>query len=225
MVLPGFMVKAQIYQGEGGYNGGIPMAPAVPASSGGVPVAAPVAPGGGGVETAMAGFDGANGSAVPLRAGDVIFVRIAGVPMEETRFFTGTYTVDPKGYVNMPYIGNVKAAGLLQHELQVLMQKTYKERGIYTNPSIMINFPGVSRFVNVEGEVRRSARVPFTPDMTLTTAIIAAGGLNDFADKKKIQLIRDGESKFYDIRKIRRNPKLDVPVKPGDTIFVPRSFF
>ncbi|MFV0337066.1 MAG: polysaccharide biosynthesis/export family protein [Chthoniobacterales bacterium] len=208
--------KAQIHNNNAGASGSVPRAQAVSPPSA-VPVGQAAAP--------PAGFADNNGSAVPLRAGDVIYVRIAGVPMAETQFFTGTYTVDPEGYVNMPYIGNVKAAGLLQNELQDLMQKTYKERGIYTNPSIMINFPGVSRFVNVEGDVRRPNRIGFTPDMTLMSALIAAGGLTDFADQKKIQLIRDGKSQFYDIRKIRRNPTLDVPVKPGDMIFVPRSFF
>jgi len=164
-------------------------------------------------------------SGVPLRAGDVINIRIAGVPMSETQFFSGNYTVDPEGFVNMPYIGNIKAAGLLQHELQELVEKTYKERGIYTNPSIMLNFPGVSRFVNVEGDVRRPSRVGYTPDMTLMSALIAAGGLTDYADLRKIQIVRDGQSQIHDIRAIRRQPDLDVPVMPGDTIFVPRSFF
>jgi protein involved in polysaccharide export with SLBB domain len=199
-----FLPLASILSQEGG-DPGAPLAmPAMPANDGG-------------------GIIGTSG--VPLRAGDVINIRIAGVPMSETQFFSGNYTVDPQGFINLPYIGNIKAAGLLQHELQDLAERTYKERGIYTNPSIMINFPGVARFVNVEGDVRRPSRVGYTPDMTLMSAIIAAGGLTDFADLRKVQVIRDGKSQFHDIRAIRRNPSLDIPVMPGDTIFVPRSFF
>ena len=47
-----------------------------------------------------------------------------------------------------------------------------------------------ARFVNVGGAVRSPSRMAFTEDMTLLTAINAAGGFNDFADQKRVRFLR-----------------------------------
>jgi len=82
-----------------------------------------------------------------------------------------------------------------------------------------------ARFVNVGGAVRAPARVPFTEDMTLLAAISAAGGFNDFADQKRVRLLRGSEAKIYDVRQVRKDPGLDPKLQPGDKIEVPQSFF
>ena len=57
--------------------------------------------------------------------------------------------------------------------------------------------------MNVGGAVR-SRRVPFTEDMTLLTAINAAGGFNDFADQKRVRVLRGSEVKVCDVRQFRK---------------------
>lgn len=61
--------------------------------------------------------------------------------------------------------------------------------------------------------------------MTLLAAINAAGGFNDFADQKRVRLLRGKEAKVYDVRQFRRNPGLDPRLQPGDGVEVPQSFF
>jgi polysaccharide export outer membrane protein len=82
-----------------------------------------------------------------------------------------------------------------------------------------------TRFVNVGGAVRQPSRVAFTEDMTLLTAINAAGGFNDFADQKRVRLLRGSKVTVYDVRKFRRDPSKDVNLQPGDKVEVPQSFF
>ena len=65
----------------------------------------------------------------------------------------------------------------------------------------------------------------FTEDMTLLAAINAAGGFNDFADQKRVRLLRGSEAKVYDVRQFRKDPSKDVNLQPGDRIEVPQSFF
>ena len=81
-----------------------------------------------------------------------------------------------------------------------------------------------ARFVNVGGAVRNPARVPFTEDMTLLAAINAAGGFNDFADQKRVRLLRGSEVKFATSASFARSSK-DVHLQPGDRVEVPQSFF
>ena len=160
-----------------------------------------------------------------LRAGDPVEMRISGVPADEQTQVNNVYTVDSNGMVNMPYINKVRAEGLTPAQLASAIENGYKSAGIFTNPTITIVMQPQARFVNVGGAVRAPARVPFTEDMTLLAAISAAGGFNDFADQKRVRLLRGNEAKVYDVRQFRKDPGLDPKLQPGDKIEVPQSFF
>ena len=128
-----------------------------------------------------------------LRVGDQIEVRLGGVPSDEIMQVSAQYTVDGSGFVNMPHIGKVKAAGVTQEELQNAIEGTYRNQQIYTNPTITINVPNQARFVNVGGDVKSPQRVPYTADMTLQSAIMACGGFTEYANQAKVQLMQDGK--------------------------------
>jgi protein involved in polysaccharide export with SLBB domain len=60
----------------------------------------------------------------------------------------------------------------------------------------------------------------------IVKAISAAGDFTDFANKRKVRLTTaDGHTKIINVRKAIEDPQYDVPVYPGDKIFVPRRFF
>lgn len=160
-----------------------------------------------------------------LRVGDPIELRIGGVPNEEQQQVNNTYTVDANGSVNLPYINKIKAEGLTPAQLARAIEEAYRANKIYTNPNITILMQPTSRFVNVGGAVRTPMRVPFTEDMTLLASINAAGGFNDFADQKRVRLLRGKEVTLYDVRQFRRDPSLDVKLRPGDRVEVPQTFF
>jgi polysaccharide export outer membrane protein len=125
----------------------------------------------------------------------------------------------------MPYINKIKADGLTPAELANSIENSYRSAKIYTNPTITIVMAPTARFVNVGGAVRSPSRVPFTEDMTLLTAINAAGGFNDFADQRKVRVMRGRDVKVYDVRESRRDPSRDIKLQPGDRIEIPQSFF
>lgn len=160
-----------------------------------------------------------------LRVGDPIELKIGGVPAEEQAQVNNVYTVDANGSINVPYVNKIKAEGLTPAQLARSLEEMYRANKIYTNPNITILMQPTSRFVNVGGAVRTPSRVPFTEDMTLLAAINAAGGFNDFADQKRVRLLRGSEAKIYDVRQFRRDPSQDVKLQPGDKVEVPQSFF
>jgi len=167
----------------------------------------------------------ASAAEVEFRVGDTLELRIGGVPSEETQLVTGAYTVDGEGFINLPYIGKIKAAGLSQAQLQRAVESAYRGGDIYTNPSITITVPTVARFVNVSGDVRQPRRVEYTTDLTVLGAISAAGGFTDYADQRKVRLIRAGKVRMVDVKAVRSNPSLDIALLPGDQIEVPQSFW
>ena len=160
-----------------------------------------------------------------LRVGDPVELRIGGVPAEEQQQVNNIYTVDATGSINLPYINKVHAEGLTPAELSQSIENNYRVSRIFTNPTVTILMQATSRFVSVGGAVRSPMRVPFTEDMTLLVAINAAGGFNDFADQKRVRLLRGSTAKMYDVRQFRRDPSLDVHLQPGDRVEVPQSFF
>jgi polysaccharide export outer membrane protein len=166
-----------------------------------------------------------NNSVVRFRSGDNIEIRLGGVPVEEINQVTGAYTVDTKGFVNMPHIGRIRAAGTTQDELQEAIEKAYRDGQIYTRPTITVGVAIQTRFVNVGGEVRMPQRVAYTSDLTVLSAISAAGGFTEFANQGKVRLLRGDEVMTVDIRRVRKDPSKDVVLQPGDSIEVVRSIF
>lgn len=160
-----------------------------------------------------------------LRPGDQIEIRLGGVPSEEVSQVTGVYTVDGDGFINLPHIGKVQAAGATQSQLQGAIESSYKSQQIYTNPSITLAVPNAARFVDVGGDVRAQQRVPFTADLTVLGAITAAGGFTEYADQTKVKLLRDGKVTIINIKDVRKDPSKDLKLKPGDKIQVPQSWW
>ncbi|HEY0369058.1 MAG TPA: polysaccharide biosynthesis/export family protein [Chthoniobacterales bacterium] len=160
-----------------------------------------------------------------LRPGDPLELKIGGVPADEQTQINNTYTVDANGNVNVPYINTVRAAGLAPAQLARSIEETYRSNKIFSNPTITITMQQNARFVNVGGAVRTPQRVPYTEDMTLLAAINGAGGFNDFADQKKVRVLRGNSVQIYDVRQARRDPSKDIRLQPGDRVEVPQSFF
>ena len=160
----------------------------------------------------------------PLRSGDQIQMKLGGVPSTEISAVSGIYTIDGDGSVNLPHIGRVKIAGLTPGAAESVIENEYKSGDIYTNPNVVITMQAQSRFVNVGGEVKAPQRVPFTPDLTILSSINAAGGFSNFADARKVKLLRGNRVRIVDVTKIRADPSLDVPVQPGDRIEAPSIF-
>lgn len=160
-----------------------------------------------------------------LRSGDTIEVRLGGVPTNDVSQISGPYVIDNQGFVNLSYINKVSIGGKTAAQAADIIEAAYKNAQIFTNPTITISTQGTGRFVNVGGEVKAPGRIVFTPDLTLMSAINAAGGVTEFGNPRKVRLSRGKEVMVVDTKKILQDPSLDIPVKPGDQIFVEQSFF
>jgi polysaccharide export outer membrane protein len=161
---------------------------------------------------------------VALRNGDTVEVRIANVPPEDVGQIDGTYTLDESGMLNLPFIGLIKAGGLPPSQVQIAIQNKYVADGIYTNPTVTVNPPAQSRFVDVSGAVRSPGRVPYSSDLTLMTTIDSAGGPSDFAGDQ-IRLVRGGKIQYFSRKKLNKDPSLDPRIEPGDQIQIKESWW
>lgn len=200
----------------------VSQAPAVPAASAPLPtpqsdyaVPSPTP-----VSVPPSQFRSAGGtSPYVLKPGDFIAIYLRGIPREEEI----QDVVDEQGYVTLTYINEVKAAGKTTSELERAIREAYLTAEIYKNISVNVVMMQQSYFVR--GEVKSPGRFALMSGVTLLQAIAAAGGYTEFAQPKKVKLIRGDDSRIIDVRDIEKNPEKDIPIEAEDVIVVPRSVF
>jgi protein involved in polysaccharide export with SLBB domain len=173
----------------------------------------------------VCGFCGTAFADATLRPGDTFDLRIGGVPGDEMAAISSSYTLDGEGYLNLPYLGKLQVSGMNAGQIQSMVERAYTERGIFTHPTITLTIAPSARFVNVGGQVKAPSRIPYTPDMTVFSAINAAGDFTEFAAQTKVRLMRGDKVIVINCKKIRSDPSQDVKVLPGDAIQVPEAFF
>ena len=87
---------------------------------------------------------------------------------------------------------------------------------LYDGDSLLV--PKIANSVNIYGEVLNPLSFEYTKNLTVKSAINQAGGYKQFADKRRIYVIRaNGIVKTANSKFFTRNIKL----KPGDTIVIP----
>ncbi len=163
---------------------------------------------------------------LPLRPGDRITVAVGGIPDNEIVQIRGVYTVGDDGTIPLLYIGNVRASGLKPSALQRAIEQRYISEEIYTRPTVVVSIDGgesaaTMRTVMVTG-VNKPGAVPYKQGMTLSQAIMTAGGPTPFSSMKKVKLVRSGRSPtIHNLSSGTGNPSVDVSVQPDDQIIVP----
>lgn len=157
-----------------------------------------------------------------LRAGDVFDMRLGGMPAEYAQEFSLQYTVGPDGTINVPLVGEIKAAGLTSTQLERTIQNRLMAEKIFKQPTVIISIAQVTRAVSISGGVRQPQRLQWTSDLTLTSAIGNCGGLGEFSNGKGIRIIRDRQvAGTYNWKDLQKSPENDPKLLPGDQVTVP----
>ena len=144
------------------------------------------------------------------------------VTVWENPQLTGPVLVRPDGNISLPLVGDVSAAG--STPLQLAANIAEKIKSYVKDPVVNVAVLGVnSKQVIMVGEVLHVGPVPIRPGMTVLQAIVTAGGLTPFANKKKIYVLRGEPGKQqripFNYKKSLLND--DMLVQPGDRIVVP----
>ena len=151
-----------------------------------------------------------------IGTGDVLFVKVW-----REMDFTGPYTVRPDGKITIPLVGDVQAAGLTPERLGEQLKQALAE---YINsPDVSVSLQQVnSKKYFITGEVNRPGEFTLTTPTRVFDAL-ANAGFRDFANKKKIIIIRGAERIKFNYLDILKGKDLDqnIFIENGDTIVVP----
>jgi polysaccharide biosynthesis/export protein len=137
---------------------------------------------------------------------------------------SGTIPVRPDGMISLVLVGDMPAAGLTPMALGADITQRLKK--YIQDPVVTVVVLGVnSQRIFLAGEVGHVGPLMLTPGMTTLQAILAAGGLSQFANSKHIYILRkvDGkEQKLpFNYKQALKGENQGVPLLPGDTIVVP----
>ena len=143
--------------------------------------------------------------------------------------------VRPDGRITTPLISDMPAVGKTPTMLADDMKLALGE--FITKPIVSViveNFSGTfSQQIRVVGATEKPASIPYRANMTLLDAMIAVGGLSEFASGNKARLVRfdknTGKQTEYALRinKLIKDgdSSANVRLEPGDVIIIPESMF
>lgn len=163
-------------------------------------------------------------------------------PMDQLQIFvwrnpelSAEVSVRPDGRITTPLISDMPAVGktpaMLADDLKYALGEYIKDPIVSV---IVKNFQGTfSQQVRIVGATEKPASIPYRANMTVLDAMIAVGGLSEFASGNRSRLVRvdraTGRQIEYKLRlsDLLKNgdTRANVSLQPGDVIIIPESVF
>ena len=138
-----------------------------------------------------------------VKTGDLLSVQIKTITPVEFDFFNQTkesnsqlfvsnpylygYVVNAEGYLDLPIIGSFNVRGKTIAEVSFLISD--RSKSYFKDPNVKVNI--LNFYVTVLGEVNKPGRINvIEPQTTLLEIIGLAGDLKEYANRKRVKIIR-----------------------------------
>jgi polysaccharide export outer membrane protein len=143
-----------------------------------------------------------------------------------------TVPVRPDGKISTPLVEDMVAVGKTPAQLARDMEKVLAEYVRAPKVNIIVTTP-VSAFslVQVVGQVQHPSALPYREGMRVLDAILAVGGLTQFASGNRARIVRmeNGKETIIHLKVAdlvnSGDVKQNALLKPGDVLVVPQSIF
>ena len=135
-------------------------------------------------------------------------------------------TVRPDGKISLPLLNEIEAAGKTPEQLRQVIEEA--GRKFLQEPAVTIVVKQInSRKVFITGMVGRPGPYPLTTPTTVLQLIATAGGLQEYADKEHIVIVRSENGRpasyRFNYKEVIQQKKLgqNIELRAGDTVVVP----
>jgi len=167
----------------------------------------------------------------PLEVGDSINYRVV-----EDRGEAVTLPVTDSGDVEIPMAGRVRAVGktprALAREVKQLLEKTlYQKATVVVGLAKATTAPLGKVYISGQVASQGSYEIPRGEPLSVARLIIEAGGFADFADKRRVRVVRQGSDGnkqriTVDVKDVLEKGEIekDLVLEPGDFVHVPERF-
>lgn len=141
--------------------------------------------------------------------------------------------VRPDGKITTPLVEDLEAMGKTSTELARDIEKALAK--FIQQPVVTVIVTGFSgpygEQIRVIGQAAKPQALAYRQGMSLMDVLIAVGGITEFASGNKANIIRTVDGKQLKLN-VRLNDLIkegdisaNVPVRPGDVLVIPQSFF
>jgi protein involved in polysaccharide export with SLBB domain len=166
----------------------------------------------------------------PIQVGDQLIFRVL-----EDEEPSSSLTVNDSGQVRVPYLGSITAINRTPRDLAYQIKHAL-EKKLFKRATVLLlvekktaRSPGK---IYITGEVARPGALELrgNESLTLSQAILEAGGFSDYANRRKVKVTRrsgaQSEAKIIDVAAVidQGRTDLDFALKPGDVVIVPQRF-
>jgi len=167
-----------------------------------------------------------------LGVGDVLSVTIfAGGGTQEAL----DLEVSSDGTISFPFLGEIKAEGLSVTQLTERVTRPLAE-DYFVNPQVIISVrdqkskeANITHYkIYVLGKINNPGVYDFREGLTALDACILAGGFAQYAAPNRTTITRRGAGEQeiikINLNRVKKGKDKDIPLKPGDRIYVPESW-
>ncbi len=155
-----------------------------------------------------------------LTAGDKLRIEVYREPQ-----LSQSVEVRPDGKITLPLLGDIPAAGATASQLSTTLTDRFRE--YVTTPVVtVIVAEAAPPLVYVMGEVRTPGSQMLRGPLTVLQALAVAGGFTEFANTKRIRILRrsfDGTAQTikFNYKDALARPEQPMLLQAGDTVIVP----
>jgi polysaccharide export outer membrane protein len=150
---------------------------------------------------------------------DILWVRVWNSPQ-----VSGQVTVRPDGKITLQLLGEIQAAGQTPEALTQVIYDGVLKFEQHDKSEVTVEVRQVnSRKYFIQGEVGKPGSFPLLLPTTVLEALVNAGGFREFANSKKIIIMRAGKQYHFNYKEVTHGRKMEqnILLQPGDQIIVP----
>jgi polysaccharide biosynthesis/export protein len=148
---------------------------------------------------------------------DVLAIRVWNEPE-----FSGPVAVHEDGKITLPLVGDLQAGGKTPNQVQDIITDSLKKYVVRPLVTVTVQDVGSRRYY-MDGLIARPGEYPLVVPTTILEAISKAGGPQDFANTKKIYVLRGEKRIYFNLKDVIRGKHMEqnIQLNPGDHIVVP----
>lgn len=148
---------------------------------------------------------------------DILAIRV----WDEAQF-SGPVIVQQNGNITLPLVGDLKAGGLTPVQIEDEITKALTKYIVKPLVTVTVQEVGSRRYY-MDGQIARPGEYPLVVPTTVLEAISKAGGPLEFANSKKIYVLRGDKRIPFNWKEVLKGKHMDQNIKlqPGDIIVIP----
>jgi polysaccharide export outer membrane protein len=154
-----------------------------------------------------------------LGPGDTIEITVVG-----DHDLSRAVTIKPEGTIDLPLVGEVRAAGKTTSQLAGELIRRYSKYLVAPSITVAVREFRVDR-IYILGQVYRPGEFQIRPGVGILELLASAGGPTDRADLAKATIIR-GKTEAIELNLLdtfAKSKSPDVTLLPGDVLYVPAA--